>query len=257
MQVHFSLLAHIGFARSLLRVPSHNTCRFPGRWYVATIARKSGLTLSEVANTNLEKVRARWLNKCPDCRFLDQRFPIAERIPRTFVAQMSDFQEGDKRKTELLIDGKKAGDYLTDNAYADDGYRFHDVFHLSYAVMLGWSPVLRANLRRKQKSDPTTDEVEDGGRGIAIEEGICALVFAYAQNHRYLDGVSVIDFSILRTCHEMAAHLEVSQRSLNDWEQAILCGYQVWRRVRENGGGFVSCDLSSRQLKYVGAAVQG
>jgi NTP pyrophosphatase (non-canonical NTP hydrolase) len=223
-------------------------------WYVATIARKSGLTLSEVANTNLEKVRARWLDECPDPPFLDQHFPVAERIPRTFVAQIRDFQEGAKRKTELLIDGKKAGDYLTDNAYADDGYRFHDIFHLSYAVILGWSPVLRANLGRKRKSDPTTDEVEDGGRAIAIEEGICALVFGYAQNHRYLDGVSAVDFSILRTCQEMAQHLEVSQRSLNDWEQAILCGYQVWRRIRDNGGGSVSCDLSSRQLKYLGVA---
>ena len=50
-------------------------------WYVATIAGKSGLTLSEVANSNLEKVRARWLDECPDPPFLDQHFPVAERWP--------------------------------------------------------------------------------------------------------------------------------------------------------------------------------
>jgi hypothetical protein len=223
-------------------------------WYVATIARRSGIGLSDIGNANLAKVRTRWLKEPSDIRFFDDRVPVTERIPRQFVAEVRDLEEGQRRKTELLIDGTKVGDHLTDNAYADDGYRFHDIFHLSYAVVLGWSPVFRANLGRKRKSEPATDEVEDGGRAIAIEEGISALVFTYAQNHSFLDGVTVIDWSILRTCHDMAAHLEVSQRSLYDWEQAILRGYQVWRAIRENGGGFISCNLSSRELKYLGTA---
>ena len=42
--------------------------------------------------------------------------------------------------------------------------RFHDIFHLSYAAILGWSPTVRALLRCKRKSDPRVDEVEDGGK---------------------------------------------------------------------------------------------
>jgi hypothetical protein len=38
--------------------------------------------------------------------------------------------------------GINIGDQLTDNHLEPDDYRFHDVFHLSYTAILGWSPVL-------------------------------------------------------------------------------------------------------------------
>ena len=50
------------------------------------------------------------------------------------------------------MSGEKIGDELTDNAYKDDGYRFHDVFHSAYVAILGWSPVIRKLLKRKRKS---------------------------------------------------------------------------------------------------------
>ncbi|MFI0349933.1 hypothetical protein [Actinomadura sp. 9N407] len=65
--------------------------------------------------------------------------------------------------------------------------RMHDVFHLSYAAVLGWSPVMRSLMRRKRKSDPAIDEAEDGGRAIAIEEGISTMVFSYASRHNRAD----------------------------------------------------------------------
>ena len=40
---------------------------------------------------------------------------------------------------------------LFPNAYRDDGYRFHDVMHLTFAALLGWSPVLRSLLRKMEK----------------------------------------------------------------------------------------------------------
>ena len=86
-------------------------------------------------------------------------------------------------------DGVKLGDPLTDNAYDDDGYRFHDVFHLAYASMLGWSPITRFFFKAKRESDPRVREVEDGGRATVIEEAISAFVFDYARNERFLEGV--------------------------------------------------------------------
>ena len=41
---------------------------------------------------------------------------------------------------------------------------FHDVFHLAYAAVLGWSPTTRALLKIKRKSRPEIDENEDGAR---------------------------------------------------------------------------------------------
>ncbi|MFE9952953.1 hypothetical protein ACFYRJ_36575 [Streptomyces sp. NPDC005531] len=40
-------------------------------------------------------------------------------------------------------------------------------------------------LGRKRRSRPGIDETEDGGRAIAIEEGISALVFSYGSCHHY------------------------------------------------------------------------
>jgi NTP pyrophosphatase (non-canonical NTP hydrolase) len=219
-------------------------------WYLATIARRSGIKLSEVAQRNLQKTQARWLPQSTMPQLFDEGFPPNEILPREFIAEIRDFDEGYMKRTQLVIDGKQVGDHLTDNAYMDDGYRFHDIFHLSYAVVLGWSPVLRANLHTKRKSQPKIDEVEDGGRAIAIEEGIAALVFTYAQEHSFLDGVTVVDWSVLRICQDMAAHLEVSRRTLHEWEQAILSGYRVWRAVRENQGGTINCNLLTRDFSY-------
>lgn len=78
----------------------------------------------------------------------------------------------------MTLNGEALGSPLTDNSYEKDGYRFHDIFHLALAGMMGWSPVIRALLHVKRKSDAQLDEVEDGGRAIAIEEGIAALAFA-------------------------------------------------------------------------------
>ena len=112
--------------------------------------------------------------------------------------------EGDAQQhVRLLIDGKPFDAELTDNAYDPDGYRFHDVFHFAYAAVLGWSPITRAFLRRKRKSQPLLDEVEDGGRAAVIEEGVVALALDYARRHHFLDGVAALDFQLLRTIKDM------------------------------------------------------
>ena len=111
--------------------------------------------------------------------------------------------EGGSKVVKMFIDGKQVGDDLRDNRYDDDGYRFHDVFHLTYASVLGWSPILRALLRRKRKSNPAVDEVEDGGRARVIEEGIAAMVFSYAERRNFLEGA---EGSQLRTAPDNQRH---------------------------------------------------
>ena len=141
---------------------------------------------------------------------------------------------------------------LTDNAYDPDGYRFHDVFHFAYAAVLGWSPITRALLRRKRKSRPLLDEVEDGGRAAVIEEGVAALAFNYARRHRMLVGVSTLDFQLLRTIKDMTSHLEVSQCTTGEWERAILQGFKVWRAVLAARGGRIAINLDQRSIDYLG-----
>ncbi|MFC4464548.1 hypothetical protein ACFPH6_08235 [Streptomyces xiangluensis] len=104
-------------------------------------------------------------------------------------------------------------------------------------------------MKRKHRSNPAVDEAEAGGRAIAIEEGISALVFAYAADHDYLAGVQRLDHELLDTINRMVAHLEVSCHRIADWEKAILTGYEVWRTLNERGGGVVEFDMTRQSLK--------
>jgi NTP pyrophosphatase (non-canonical NTP hydrolase) len=217
-------------------------------WYVSAVARRKNLSLSALAAANLEKTTSRWLQPADQSLF-DEPYPDSERLPRRFVAELRDDKQG---LTNLLIDGKPLGARLKDNAYERDGYRFHDIFHLAAATMLGWSPVLRALLERKRKSNVSVDEVEDGGRAIAIEEGVSAVVFSYAVQHSFLDGVHTIDWTLLRTCHEMTSRLEVGSRTLYEWEQMLLKCYEAWRKVQDNNGGVIHCDMVARTFEFVG-----
>jgi NTP pyrophosphatase (non-canonical NTP hydrolase) len=218
-------------------------------WYTATLATKLGLDLDDIARANLEKTRDRWLRTSSEP--FDDHYPQAERLPRAgtfeFVASVSD---AGRPTVKVRHDDRWMGDPLTDNSHVDDGYRFHDVFHLAYAAVLGWSPVTRKLMGRKRKSNPDIDEAEDGGRAIVGEEGIALMAFAYATSHNYLDGVTRLDFSFLNVIKDITAPYEVGVRTAADWEQAILTGFTAWRALRDNNGGTVILDATSRSLAF-------
>jgi NTP pyrophosphatase (non-canonical NTP hydrolase) len=220
-------------------------------WYVANLASKYDLDLDDVAAQNLRKVRALHGRGQPAALY-DNGYEEGERFPRRFKIAFREMQDGDRVEVRTEIDGRLIGAALTDNAYADDGYRFHDVFHVAYAAILGWSPVLRGLMRLKRRSTPLVDEVEDGGRAAVIEEGIAAVAFDYARQHQFLDGVREIDEALLRTIMGMCEHLEVAEQPPSLWRTAILDGFAVWRELVRNGGGVVSADLDAREIRYLG-----
>lgn len=219
-------------------------------WYVSDVASKYGLDLSDVARLNLEKCADRWVRAKSEARTrrLDAAYPERERFPGRFEVEIHEVSESGAVKTKAFVDGEQVGNDLTDNSYSDDGYRFHDIFHLSYAAVLGWSPVTRWLLGRKRRSIPAIDEVEDGGRAKAIEEGVAAIIFDYAQKHQFLQGISTLDYSLLKTVKSVTAHLEVSQRTAAEWEEAILAGYDVWREVERSGGAVVVVNLDEGRI---------
>jgi NTP pyrophosphatase (non-canonical NTP hydrolase) len=223
-------------------------------WYVSAIAGKAGLSLDSIAATNLAKIRERWKHpKDADGggpKLLDEAYPAKEQLPRQCRITLREIEDKGKRKAIMEMDGNVLGDYLTDNAHEDDKYRFHDVFHLAYAAVLGWSPVFRWALKRKRKSDPVVDEVEDGARGIVLEEGISAVIFEHARGRSFYDGVASVDYDLLRTVKGITSHVEVHVRSLRDWEKAILDGFCVWRQVRDNKGGTVRLDLTKQLIEF-------
>lgn len=218
-------------------------------WYVATLANKLDLDLDEVATANLDKTRSRWLPRPSDQ--LDSHFPLHEQLPRSGTYQFVPGQNADGRdEVTVLFNGVQVGSRLTDNRSTDDGYRFHDVFHLAYAVYLGWSPVTRALLKRKRKSNPVIDEAEDGGRAIVAEEGISLFAFAYGCQHNHLDGITRLDQQLLDSIALMTTGLEVSTRSHADFEAAIIEGHRVYRQLVLHNGGLVDFDADKLVLTF-------
>ena len=218
-------------------------------WYVATLAHRFGLELEDIAVASLFKAADQWKPTPGEPLLFDENYPAGEQLPRHAVFTFTPEPRADGRTViALRCDGQPIGNPLTDASHIGDDYRLHDAFHLAYAAVLGWSPVLRSLMKRKRKSNPCVDEAEDGGRAIAIEEGISALVFSYAARHDYLDTVQHVDHELLTTIGNMVAHLEVSIRRAADWEKAIMTGYEVWRQLRAAGRGTVTLDMHGRTL---------
>ena len=220
-------------------------------WYAANLAEKLDISLDEIAQANLRKIRGRWPmpgDPLP-LPLADDGFPEGERLPRKTSVTFREEPVNGRMKVHLYgPDGVALGEPLTDNAYDDDGYRFHDVFHLAYAALLGWSPITRYFFGVKRRTDERIREVEDGGRASVIEEAISAFVFDYARNERFLDGVEHIDFSLLTTIRRLVSPLEVGDRSAYDWEKAILRSFEIWRPLHHHRGGTVHLDLVERTI---------
>jgi NTP pyrophosphatase (non-canonical NTP hydrolase) len=223
-------------------------------WYVANIATKAGLRLENIAQSNLQKIQNRWnpvaeMPLLPGSKFFDENYPDSERLPRMFSISIQE-EKGSSPSVRMFLEGEKIGSHLTDNAYMDDGYRFHDIFHLAFVAVLGWSPVARAIMQKKRRSEPQTDEIEDGGRAAVIEEAIAALIFDYAKKRAFLEGVSALDYSLLNTIKSLTEHLEVSACSLHTWERAILQAFDVWRQIVVHRSGIVVGNQYEGSLKF-------
>jgi hypothetical protein len=214
--------------------------------------KREGLDVGTVLKKNLRKVTGVFGDDVvKPARCFDAKFPGYERLPRSIGVQFMERARGPKR-VEVLLRARdfNIGDRLTDNAKRDDGYRFHDAFHLAYAAVLGWSPVVRSTFRCKRKSDPHIDEVQDGARAAIVEEAIAQAVFNYARGHSWLDGLDRLDHGILKLIQRMVQGLEVKKCAIHEWQRAIFVGFAAFRALRANHGGWLILDAETRSLTY-------
>ena len=173
-----------------------------------TAANEAGVPLSRAAESNLAKIDDRWPPERVAPPLFDDGFPVVEQLPRRLVIGIEEVDQNGKTVSRLTRDGTPVGDPLTDNRAKDDDYRFHDVFHLSYAAHLGWSPTLRRLLRVKRKSDPLVDEVQDGARAVLIEEGIATWIFNHAQRLALFEGIETLDYGLLKSVRRFVSGYE-------------------------------------------------
>lgn len=208
----------------------------------------SGLSFGDVARSNLAKTRGRFVTtELVNLPTFDDRFEAEEQLPERFEIEITQRKSG---QSYLRWNGVFVGDPLTDNIQDADHYRFHDVFHFAHAAILHWSPVMRALIKQKRKSDKIVDEAQDGGRAIVVEEGLTAWIFSRSKELDYFENQKSVSFDMLKTIADFVRGYEVDQCPLNLWERAILDGYAVFRQVRANQGGVVIGDRKARTIGY-------
>lgn len=210
----------------------------------------AGVKLEEASRANLSKIQSRWPSRKVFHPLFDSTGLIEEQLPRSTTIEFLERRRGNRVEVLLRCNGIGVGDRITDNIQGSDGYRYHDVFHIAYAVFLGWSPVIRALLRCKRKSDPAADENQDGARATILEEAIAAIVFSRAKEMHFFKGATQVDYDLLKSIQEFIRGYEVEKVALWQWEVAILEGYRVFRMLGANHGGRISWDLRRRTLIY-------
>lgn len=213
-------------------------------------ANDANVSLADAAIANLNKTWSRWPPQKPSPPLLDDEFPPEEQLPRRVVMEITERTVADRTYVIQRCNGINIGDCLTDNKSEQDDYRFHDVFHLANAAVLGWSPVTRALFRVKRKSDPKTDETEDGARAILIEEGLSTWIFSHAARLNFFETITSLDYHLLKAVKEFVEGYEVETRPLWLWEEAILQGYCVFRKLRKHRKGMVTADLKKRRISF-------
>lgn len=214
-------------------------------------ATDSGVTLEGAAIKNLQKIFDRWPRERQYPSAFDEGNDAEEQLPRMMEI---DVYERTVRGQVYVFQrslGVYVGDRLTDNAIEPDDYRFHDVFHYAYVAVLGWSPVIRALLRLKRKSDPKLDDAEDGARAILIEEGVTSWLFGQAQQLNFFDGVKPggLPLDMLKHVRQFVAGYEADRCPLWLWEEAILQGYAAFRFLQKNRRARIGIDFARRRLR--------
>lgn len=181
--------------------------------------------------------------------FFDSDYEMTEQIPKHFTVSFQEFNEGSKAQVKVIFnDNIQVGDIISDNSNKNDFYRYHDIFHYSFATLLGWSPCTRAMVKCKRKSNHLIDEIEDGARATITEEAISMIIFNEAKRKNYFKGISKVSKTTLRIIKEMTENFEVNVRNESEWEAAILKAYKAFRFLIQNKGGKVEFDAVERKI---------
>jgi len=216
-----------------------------------TVCEAAEVSLGDAAYGNLRKTFSRWPAKELYPPLIDEEMPQDERLPRQFTIYIEEQDTAYRTHVLQKCNGIIIGDRLTDNKIEKDDYRFHDVFHIAFAVYLGWSPVIRRLFKLKRKSIPEIDENEDGARASLIEEGVSTFIFSRGLERGLFENIKDVDYDLLKSIQEMIKGYEVERCSLWQWEKAILDGFRVFRELKKHRRGYVVADIEKPRLEFV------
>lgn len=204
--------------------------------------------LGEAASVNMTKTEDRWPTTRTFPALADDNLHEDEKLPRKLRVLVYERDVAGTKFVFQKVGVTLVGDRLTDNHSPPDDYRFHDVFHLAHAAVLGWSPTTRALLRTKRKSQKAADENEDGARANLIEEGLTTWIFEIAKRHNFFANTPKLGFDLLKDVKQFVRGYEAEKIPMWLWESAILQGYAAFRILRDKRHGAIVLDTNLRKI---------
>jgi MazG C-terminal domain len=208
------------------------------------------IDLEDAALGNIQKTEDRWRTGSQFPSLSDEGLHIDEQLPRKLRVLIYERQVNGTKFVFQKSGGLLLGDRLTDSHMPPDDYRFHDVFHLAHAAVLGWSPTIRALLKIKRKSQKDVDENEDGARANLIEEGLTTWIFETAKRHNFFANTPKLGLDLLKDVKQFVRGYEAEKLPMWLWESAILQGYSVFRALQKERCGAVVMDMRKRSISF-------
>ena len=208
------------------------------------------VSLRAAAELNIVKRESRWPTVRNFPSPTDEDLHVDEQLPRKLRVLIYEREVAGTKFVFQKAGGILLGDRLTDNHTPPDDYRFHDVFHLAHATVLGWSPTTRALLKTKRKSRKEIDENQDGARAILIEEGLTTWIFETAKQHDFFTNTEKLGLDLLKDVIRFVRGYEAEKLPMWLWESAILQGYAVFRKLQQARSGVVLTDMEQRRIWF-------
>ncbi len=140
--------------------------------------------------------------------------------------------------------GSKAEEWSVNEA---DGFRWHDLYHLSCFAICGWSAVCKSMLGLGEEVAPKSGMM--GIRAALLEEAIIARFFAELAREDMTPSEAAVEVGLL--AERVSQGTKMGGISAASWTLAFQKGLQLMHQAQRFGGGWLHLDLEKREIEFV------
>ena len=127
-----------------------------------------------------------------------------------------------------------------------DNFRWHDLYHLCFFAVCGWSVVCKTMLGLDDQTVPRSGIM--GIRGPIIEEAIIARFFTeISSDTDPIKAAEIAAKSAVMLCKDT----KLSSIEETSWKDALYLGHSLMTEAAEYGGGELYVDLDAGTVKFV------
>lgn len=179
-----------------------------------------------------------------------------DQLPQIFEVEFKEVEKDGTPHVSVFYNGMQIGNDLDDNTNTEDGYRYHDCFHLIYFVRFGSSHVMDVLLgieqNKKMQRPPQREIVTE--MQTSVEEALPLMSFNLRQKETWVKADKPVPAFLDIMCDlAKTAHIDPvpSHKEMSD-----LIGdfYKNIDLLHHNRGGILVCDRTHKTVTYKNAS---